>query len=64
MQAAAAGAMLMASVWLLMPAARRLRGVSANKGFVLGCVAAGFLSGLSGLLCLATPYCLHGSKYE
>ena len=56
--------MLTAALWLLLPAARRLRGVSANKGFVVGCVAAAFVGGLSGLLCLTTPYCLRASGVQ
>ncbi len=63
-QAATAGAMLVAALWLLMPAARAARGISANKGFVLGCVVAAFVHGLSSLLCLATPYCLRASGAE
>lgn len=41
-----------------MPVAYRTRAVSANKGFALGCVVAGLAHGITGLLCLATPYCL------
>lgn len=56
--AATAGALLVAALSLLMPAAYRIRGVSANKGFAVGCVVAGLAHGVTGLLCLATPYCL------